>query len=222
MIEPIQGEAGVVVPHDGYLARCAEICRKHRVLLIADEVQTGLGRTGDMLACDHDQVRPDILILGKALSGGMVPASAVLCDDEVMLNIRPGEHGSTYGGNPLACQIAMEALDVLQSENMIENSRKMGELFRQELKALLSYSWIRELRGRGLMNAIDVEPSFPIKAWDLCLKLKDRGLLCKPTHDHIIRFTPPLVINEGQVREGCRLIREVFNEADGEAASRAR
>ncbi|MGZ3712162.1 MAG: ornithine--oxo-acid transaminase, partial [Bdellovibrionota bacterium] len=171
MLEPIQGEAGVVIPSEGYLSKAKAICEKYKVLFIADEVQTGLGRTGKMLACDHEGVRPDILILGKALSGGVLPVSAVLCDDEVMMNIKPGEHGSTYGGNPLACKVAMAALEVLRDEKLTENSARMGEIFRAELKKI-KLPWIQEVRGRGLMNAIVVDPKGQIKAWDLCLKLK--------------------------------------------------
>jgi ornithine--oxo-acid transaminase len=208
MLEPIQGEAGVVIPDPGYLKQAKAICEKHGVLFIADEVQTGLGRTGKMLACDHEGVRPDILILGKALSGGLFPVSAVLCDDEIMLNIKPGEHGSTYGGNPLACAVATASLNVLRDEKLAENSERMGQLFRQELQELPS--WVEEVRGRGLMNAIVIDRHGPVKAWDLCLKLRDNGLLAKPTHGHIIRFAPPLVIQEAELREGCEIIRRSF------------
>jgi ornithine--oxo-acid transaminase len=209
MLEPIQGEAGVVIPTEGYLRKAKAICEKYKVLFIADEVQTGLGRTGKLLACDHEGVRPDILILGKALSGGVLPVSAVLCDDEIMLNLKPGEHGSTYGGNPLACCVAMTALEVLRDENLTENSAKMGEIFRAEMKKL-KQPWVQEVRGRGLMNAVVVDPKGPLKAWDLCLKLKENGLLAKPTHDHIIRLAPPLVINEAQIRESCAIIQRTF------------
>jgi ornithine--oxo-acid transaminase len=209
MFEPIQGEAGVVIPADGYLKGVRALCDKYNVLMIADEVQTGLGRTGKLLACDHEGVRPDILILGKALSGGFLPVSAVLCDDEIMLNIHPGEHGSTYGGNPLACAVAQVALEVLRDEKLVENSAKMGELFRTEMKKL-KQSWVQEVRGRGLMNAIVIDPKGPVKAWDLCLKLKENGLLAKPTHDHIIRLAPPLVISEVELRECCEIIHRSF------------
>jgi len=205
MVEPIQGEAGVVIPEEGYLKRAKEICAANKVLFIADEVQTGLGRTGKLLACDHEGVRPDILVLGKALSGGVLPVSAVLCDDEIMLNIKPGEHGSTYGGNPLACRVAMAALRVLKDEKLAENSARMGEIFRAELRKI-NKPWVQKIRGKGLMNAIVVDPKGPVKAWDICLALKENGLLAKPTHDHIIRLAPPLVINEAQVRECCAII----------------
>lgn len=209
MVEPIQGEAGVVIPQAGYLKRAKEICAENKVLFIADEVQTGLGRTGKLLACDHEGVRPDILILGKALSGGVLPVSAVLCDDEIMLNIKPGEHGSTYGGNPLACRVAMAALAVLKDEKLAENSAKMGELFRAELEKIKK-PWLQKVRGRGLMNAIVIDPKGPVKAWDICLRLKDNGLLAKPTHDHIIRLAPPLVINEKELRECLGIIRQTL------------
>jgi len=212
MLEPIQGEAGVVIPDEGYLKQAKAICAKHNVLFIADEVQTGLGRTGKMLACDHEGVRPDILILGKALSGGVFPVSAVLCDDEIMLNIKPGEHGSTYGGNPLACRVAMAALKVLKGESLVENSARMGEIFRKELEKLRQ-PWIKQVRGKGLMNAIVIDPDGPIKAWDLCLSLKENGLLAKPTHDHIIRLAPPLVIKEQEILEACEIICKTFEQA---------
>jgi ornithine--oxo-acid transaminase len=212
MFEPIQGEAGVVIPKGGYLKGVRELCTKHKVLMIADEVQTGLGRTGKLLACDHEGVRPDILILGKALSGGVLPVSAVLCDDDIMLNIKPGEHGSTYGGNPLACAVATAALEVLRDEKLADNAARMGELFRAEMKRL-KQPWVLEVRGRGLMNAIVIDPKGPVKAWDLCLKLRDNGLLAKPTHDHIIRLAPPLVINEKQIRECAGIIVKTFEAA---------
>jgi ornithine--oxo-acid transaminase len=207
MLEPIQGEAGVVIPSAGYLKSAKEICQRHNVLFIADEVQTGLGRTGKLLACDHEGVRPDILVLGKALSGGVFPVSAVLCDDSIMMNIHPGEHGSTYGGNPLACEVAIAALEVLRDEKLAENAARMGELFRAEMKKLRQ-PWILEVRGKGLMNALVVDPKGPVKAWDFCLRLKDNGLLAKPTHDHIIRLAPPLVITEKQIRECCAIIQK--------------
>lgn len=214
MFEPIQGEAGVVIPADGYLKGVRELCTRHKVLMIADEVQTGLGRTGYTLACEHEKVRPDIVVLGKALSGGVFPVSAVLCDDEIMLNIKPGEHGSTYGGNPLACQVAKAALEVLRDEKLPQNATKMGEIFRAEMKKRLKQPWVAEIRGRGLMNAIVVEKNGPIKAWDICLKLRDNGLLAKPTHDHIIRLTPPLVITEAQMRECCEIIVRTFESME--------
>lgn len=209
MVEPIQGEAGVVIPDPGYLKKAKELCGSNNVLFIADEVQTGLGRTGKMLACDHESVRPDILILGKALSGGVFPVSAVLCDDDIMLNIKPGQHGSTYGGNPLACRVAMAALQVLKDENLVENSARLGEIFRMEMKKL-TQPWVQAVRGKGLMNAVVIDPKGPVKAWDICLRLKDNGLLAKPTHDHIIRLAPPLVINENELRECCAIIHRTF------------
>lgn len=207
MVEPIQGEAGVVVPHDGYLKGVRALCDKYNVLFIADEIQTGLCRTGKMLACDHENVRPDILILGKALSGGTMPVSAVLCDDFIMMNIQPGEHGSTYGGNPLACAVAMEALQVLKDEQMAENAEQLGALLRSELEALQS-PYIAEVRGKGLLNAIVIKHSNPEAAWDFCLTLKENGLLAKPTHGDKIRFAPPLCITEAQIRECVQIIHQ--------------
>lgn len=207
MVEPIQGEAGVVVPDDGYLQKVRELCSHYNVLFIADEIQTGLARTGKMLACDHENVRPDILILGKALSGGMLPVSAVLADDEVMLNIQPGEHGSTYGGNPLACAVAMEALKVLKDEQMAENAAVMGELMRSELAKLAS-PHIHTIRGKGLLNAIVIDHANADAAWELCLALKEKGLLAKPTHGDKIRFAPPLLINREQILECVEIISE--------------
>ncbi len=209
MVEPIQGEAGVVVPSEGYLKGVRELCTAKNVLFVADEVQTGLARTGRMLACDHEGVRPDVLILGKALSGGMYPVSAVLADDEIMLTIEPGQHGSTFGGNPLAARIAVAALEVLREENLADNARRMGEIFRSELQAL-DHPMIELVRGRGLLNAVVVRPKDGKTAWDVCVKLKEGGLLAKPTHDHIIRFAPPLVIDEAQVREGIGIIKDSF------------
>lgn len=207
MVEPIQGEAGVVVPHDGYLKGVRALCDQYNVLFIADEIQTGLCRTGKMLACDHENVRPDILILGKALSGGTMPVSAVLCDNFIMMNIQPGEHGSTYGGNPLACAVAMEALQVLKDEQMAENAERLGALLRSELKALQS-PYIAEVRGKGLLNAIVIKHSNPEAAWDFCLTLKENGLLAKPTHGDKIRFAPPLCITEAQIRECVQIIQQ--------------
>ena len=205
MVEPIQGEAGVVIPTDGYLKGVRALCDKYNVLFIADEIQTGLARTGTLLACDHENVRPDILILGKALSGGTIPVAAVLADDIVMLQIKPGEHGSTYGGNPLACAVAMKALEVIKSEKMVENSFKMGEILRAEL-AKLNSPFIASIRGRGLLNAIVIKHKNPEAAWDLCLHLKELGILAKPTHGDKIRFAPPLIITEAQIKEAVQLI----------------
>lgn len=207
MVEPIQGEAGVVVPDSGYLQKVRALCTRYNVLLIADEIQTGLGRTGKMLACDHENVRPDILVLGKALSGGVLPVSAVLADDDIMLNIKPGEHGSTYGGNPLACAVAMTALTVLKDEQMTENAERMGQLLRTELEKLNS-PFIQTIRGKGLLNAIVIRHSNPDAAWDICLALKENGLLAKPTHGDKIRFAPPLLINEEQVLESVAIIQQ--------------
>jgi len=200
LVEPIQGEAGVVLPDNGYLARAQRLCEEAGVLFIADEIQTGLGRTGRMLACDHEGVRPDILILGKALSGGVLPVSAVLADDEIMLTIRAGEHGSTYGGNPLACKVAMTALQVLQDEGMIVNAERMGALLREGLEDIRS-PFVSLVRGRGLLNAIVIDHPEPDAAWELCLQLKELGMLAKPTHGDKIRLAPPLIINEAQVAE---------------------
>jgi len=211
MVEPIQGEAGVIVPSSGYLQGVRDICTKYNVLFIADEVQTGIARTGKLLACDHENVKPDILILGKALSGGVFPVSAVLANDEVMLCIRPGEHGSTYGGNPLACKVAMAALEVVKEENLCENADILGEKFRKELSSF-SNLLIKEVRGKGLLNAIEVNDSPDSKtAWNICLELKKQGLLAKPTHGNIIRFAPPLIINEGQLIECIGIIKHVFD-----------
>ena len=209
MVEPIQGEAGVVIPDEGYLLKVRELCTKYNVLFIADEIQTGLARTGKMLACDHENVRPDILILGKALSGGVLPVSAVLADDFIMLNIRPGEHGSTYGGNPLACAVAITALTVLKEENMVENAAAMGKLLRAELTKLQS-PYITAIRGKGLLNAIVINHADPNASWDLCLALKDRGLLAKPTHGDKIRFAPPLSISKNQLLECVSIIADAL------------
>jgi ornithine--oxo-acid transaminase len=209
MVEPIQGEAGVVIPNEGYLKGVRDLCTKYNVLFIADEIQTGLARTGKMLACDHENVRPDILILGKALSGGTLPISAILADDIVMLQIKPGEHGSTYGGNPLACAVAMKALEVLKSEKMAENAEAMGALLRSELEKLHS-PFIKLVRGKGLLNAIVINHPDPEVSWELCLHLKDLGLLAKPTHGDKIRFAPPLMINESQIKEAVGIIAEAL------------
>ncbi|MEO6722450.1 MAG: ornithine--oxo-acid transaminase [Ferruginibacter sp.] len=206
LFEPIQGEAGVVVPGEGYLTGIRNLCTEYNVLMIADEIQTGLARTGKMLACDHENVRPDILILGKALSGGVLPVSAVLCDDEIMLTIQPGQHGSTYGGNPLACRIAIESLKVLKEERMAENAELMGELLRNELRKLNS-PHVALVRGKGLLNAIVIKHDNPEAAWDLCLTIKENGLLAKPTHGDKIRFAPPLLITAEQVMECVGIIK---------------
>lgn len=210
MFEPIQGEAGVVVPDEGYLKGVRELCTRYQILMIADEVQTGLCRTGKMLACDHEGVKPDLLVLGKALSGGVLPVSAVLANNEVMLTIKPGEHGSTYGGNPLACSVATAALKVLQDEHLAENAQNMGEIFRSRMKAIQS-ELITEVRGKGLLNAIIIKPFGAQKtAYDVCLALKENGLLAKQTHGDIIRFAPPLVINEDQMHEACDVIAQTI------------
>jgi ornithine--oxo-acid transaminase len=207
MFEPIQGEAGVVVPHEGYLRGVRDLCNQYKVLMIADEVQTGLCRTGKMLACDHEQVRPDILVLGKALSGGLLPVSAVLCDDEIMLTIKPGEHGSTYGGNPLACAVATVALEVLREENLAANAEAMGKVFRNRMQALMAKTkLVSEVRGKGLLNAIVIKPFDNKTAWDVCLMLKENGLLAKQTHGDIIRFAPPLIITEEHMNFACDII----------------
>jgi ornithine--oxo-acid transaminase len=205
LVEPIQGEAGVVVPDNGYLSKVRQYCADANVLFIADEIQTGLARTGAMLCCDLENVRPDILILGKALSGGTLPVSAVLADDEIMLTIKPGEHGSTYGGNPLACKVAITALTVLKEEKMAENAAAMGQLLRDELNALQS-PFISLVRGKGLLNAIVIKHADPEAAWELCLALKEQGMLAKPTHGDKIRFAPPLPINAAQVKECVGMI----------------
>lgn len=205
IFEPIQGEAGVVVPDEGYYKGIRNLCTEYNVLMVADEIQTGLARTGKMLACDHENVRPDILILGKALSGGTLPVSAVLADDEIMLTIKPGEHGSTYGGNPLACAVAIKALEVLKEENMAANAEAMGELLRSELKKLNS-PFVSIVRGRGLLNAIVIKHNNPEAAWELCLVLKENGLLAKPTHGDKIRFAPPLLITKDQILECVEII----------------
>ncbi|MEM6263718.1 MAG: ornithine--oxo-acid transaminase [Bacteroidota bacterium] len=215
MVEPIQGEAGVVVPDEGYLSQAYAMCKAKNVLFIADEVQTGLARTGKMLACDHEGVRPDILILGKALSGGMLPVSAVLCDDEVMLSIKPGEHGSTYGGNPLACKVAQAALEVIVDENLAENAEIMGTLFRQRMNEIGAKrdDLIDHVRGKGLLNAVVIKDDEQSEtAWNICLALKENGILAKPTHGNIIRFAPPLVITASQMQEGCDLISKTLQE----------
>jgi len=209
LVEPIQGEAGVFVPDEGYIKTAYELCRKHNVLFIADEVQTGIARTGKLLACDHEGVRPDILILGKALSGGVLPVSAVLADDEIMMTIKPGEHGSTFGGNPLACKVGIAALEVIRDEKLAEKAEKLGKIFREEMKALKS-DMIELVRGKGLLNAIVIRPKNGKEAWDVCLAMKELGVLAKPTHGHIIRFAPPLVITEEQLRDAISLIKKAI------------
>jgi len=213
LVEPIQGEAGVVVPDEGYLSKTRKLCQDANVLFIADEIQTGLARTGKMLACDHEGVRPDILILGKALSGGMMPVSAVLADDEVMLTLKPGEHGSTYGGNPLASRIAITALKILQEENLAVNAQVMGQLLRKELNALHS-NHISMVRGKGLLTAIVIDHTEKDAAWKLCLELKENGLLAKPTHGDKIRFAPPLVITGDQILECVAIIKKSLSCLD--------
>ncbi len=211
MVEPIQGEAGVVVPDAGYLKGVRDLCTKYNVLFIADEVQTGLGRTGKLLACDYEEVNPDILVLGKALSGGTMPVAAVLASNEIMLTIKPGEHGSTYGGNPLACAVAMEALKVLKEEKLSENSFELGVLFREALSKLMAETdVITAVRGRGLFNAIVIKEKNGKTAWDVCLQFAENGLLAKPTHGDIIRFAPPLVITKEQLMECVAIIRKVI------------
>ena len=209
MFEPIQGEAGVVVPDVGYLSGVRSICTKYNVLMIADEIQTGLARTGKMLACDHEDVRPDILVLGKALSGGMLPISAVLADDEIMLTIKPGEHGSTYGGNPLACAVAMEALQILKDEYLAENSDNLGRYFRESIRKLHS-PIIGTVRGKGLLNAIVINHPDPEAAWSICLSLKENGLLAKPTHGDKIRLAPPLVITKQELDDCISIIEKTL------------
>lgn len=209
LLEPIQGEAGVVVPDDGYLRRCYDLCKQHHILFIADEIQTGIGRTGKLLACDYENIHPDILILGKALSGGVTPVSAVLANDEIMLTIAPGEHGSTYGGNPLAAAVGIAALEVVRDEKLSENAYAMGELFRSEMERI-DNPMVKKVRGKGLLNAVVTEPHGGKVAWDICLALKENGLIAKPTHDHIIRFTPPLIITRDQMMEAIGIIWETF------------
>lgn len=213
LVEPIQGEAGVMVPDEGYLKKAYDMCKAKNVLFIADEVQTGLCRTGKLLACSHEDIKPDIVILGKALSGGTMPISAVLADDEIMLVIKPGEHGSTFGGNPLASKVAVAALEVLKEEKLDENAEKMGIIFREELGKIKS-EMVELVRGKGLLNAIVIKPKNGKEAWDVCVKMKENGLLAKPTHQHIIRFAPPLVINEEQIREAVKIIEKSIKETE--------
>ena len=207
LVEPIQGEAGVMVPDDGYLKKAYDLCKARNVLFIADEVQTGIARTGKLLACEHEGVRPDILILGKALSGGVYPISAVLADDAIMLTIKPGEHGSTFGGNPIAARVAIAALEVVKEEKLAERAEKLGKIFRSEMKKIQS-DMIAEVRGKGLLNAVVIRPKNGKTAWDVCLKMAENGLLAKPTHDHIIRFAPPLVITEEELMQAVEIIKK--------------
>jgi len=213
LVEPIQGEAGVFVPDEGYLKKAYDLCKSKNVLFIADEVQTGIARTGRLLACDWEGFKPDVLILGKALSGGVYPISAVLADDHIMMCIHPGEHGSTFGGNPVAAKVAMAALEVVRDEKLAENAEKLGILFRDELRKINS-PYIELVRGKGLLNAIVIKPFNGKSAWDVCLKMRDNGLLAKPTHDHIIRFAPPLVITEEQIHEAVEIIGRSMKELE--------
>lgn len=213
MLEPIQGERGVFIPSSGYMRNVKELCQKHNVLLIADEIQTGLGRTGKLLACEWDSMKPDILLLGKALSGGFYPVSAVLCNNSIMNTIKPGEHGSTYGGNPLASAVTRAALDVLLEEKMIENSLKMGEALLKGLREIQKQkSFVKETRGRGLMCALEMREDFKTSAWDICLELKNLGLLAKPTHNNIIRMTPPLIITKAEVDKSLEIIKKALDK----------
>lgn len=211
LVEPIQGEAGVYVPDEGYLKKAYELCKKHNVLFIADEVQTGIARTGKMLACDHEGVRPDILILGKAISGGVMPVSCVLADDEIMLTIKPGEHGSTFGGNPLAGKVAIAALEVVKEEKLAENAERLGKIFREEMSSIKS-EMIELVRGKGLLNAVVIRNKPGKTAWDVCLAMAEKGVLAKPTHGNIIRFAPPLVITEEQLRDATSRIKDAFKK----------
>jgi len=211
IVEPIQGEAGVFVPDEDYIRKCYDICKNNNVLFVADEVQTGIARTGKLLCCDHSDIKPDIVILGKAISGGVLPVSAVLASKEIMLTIKPGEHGSTFGGFPLACAVAKTALEVVRDENLTENAERLGKLFRSEMNKIDS-PLIQLVRGKGLLNAIIIKPKDGIEAWDVCVKLKENGLLAKPTHQHIIRFAPPLVITEEQLMECVGIIKDTMLE----------
>jgi ornithine--oxo-acid transaminase len=211
LVEPIQGEAGVFVPDQGYLTKASELCKKNNVLFIADEVQTGIARTGKMLACDHENVRPDILILGKAISGGVFPVSAVLADDDIMLCIQPGQHGSTFGGNPIACKVAIAALEVIKEEKLEENAERLGKIFRDEFSSIKS-DMIELVRGKGLLNAVVIRNQPGKTAWDVCVAMAEAGVLAKPTHGNIIRFAPPLVITEEQLRDAMDKIKAVFKK----------
>jgi len=211
LVEPIQGEAGVFVPDEGYLKKAYDLCKKHNVLFVADEVQTGIARTGKMLACDHENVRPDILILGKAISGGVFPVSCALADDEIMMTIKPGQHGSTFGGNPIAGKVAMAALTAIKEENMLENVEKMGKIFRQEMKSIKS-DMIQLVRGKGLLNAVVINNKPGRTAWDVCIEMANNGVLAKPTHGNIIRFAPPLIITEAQMKDAVDKIKLSFEK----------
>lgn len=213
IVEPIQGEAGVFVPDDGYLKACYDLCKRHNVLFIADEVQTGIARTGRMLCCNHENIHPDIIILGKALSGGVLPVSAVLSSNDIMLTIKPGEHGSTFGGFPLAAKVAVAALEVVKEEQLTEKAEYLGKIFREELVNFHS-PFIKQVRGKGLLNAIVTTPIDGKEAWDICLKMAEYGLIAKPTHKHIIRFAPPLVITEAELREAIEIIKKAFKELE--------
>lgn len=206
LVEPIQGEAGVFVPDEGYLKDCYDLCKKNNILFIADEVQTGIARTGKMLCCDHEGIRPDMVILGKAISGGVLPVSAVLANDDIMLTIKPGQHGSTFGGFPLACKVATAALEVVKEENLVEKAEYLGKIFREEMQNMNS-PFVKLVRGKGLLNAVVIEPHNGKEAWDVCLKMAENGLIAKPTHQHIIRFAPPLVITEEELREAIEIIK---------------
>ncbi|MBF6597544.1 MAG: ornithine--oxo-acid transaminase [Fermentimonas sp.] len=214
LVEPIQGEAGVFVPDDGYLKECYDLCKKHNVLFIADEVQTGIARTGKLLCCEHENVRPDIVILGKAISGGVLPVSAVLADDDIILTIQPGQHGSTFGGFPLACKVATAALEVVKDENLVDRAEHLGKIFRDEMLKIDS-PFIKDVRGKGLLNAIVIEPHNGKEAWDVCLVMAENGLLAKPTHGHIIRFAPPLIISEDELREAIGIIAMSVKSLEG-------
>lgn len=218
LVEPIQGEAGVVIPDDGYLKTCFDLCKQYNVLFIADEIQTGIARTGKMLCCDHENVRPDIVILGKALSGGVLPVSAVLCDNEIMMTISPGQHGSTFGGFPLACKVAMAAIKVVIDENLADEAERLGRIFRSRLKEINS-PFIKMIRGKGLLNAVEIQPHNGKTAWDVCVEMAKNGLLAKPTHQHIIRFAPPLVITEEQLNEGLDIIEKSIKTLEHNANS---
>ena len=211
LVEPIQGEAGVYVPDEGYLKKAYDLCKAHQVLFMADEVQTGIARTGKLLACDHEGVHPDILILGKAISGGMMPVSCVLANDEIMLCIKPGEHGSTYGGNPIAAKVSIAALEVVRDEKLAENAEKLGKVFRDRMNGIHS-DMVELVRGKGLLNAVVIKPKNGKTAWDVCLKLRDKGLLAKPTHQHIIRFAPPLIINKVELMQAIGIIENTIAE----------
>lgn len=211
LVEPIQGEAGVYVPDEGYIKKAYDMCKAKNVLFIADEVQTGIARTGKLLACDHEGVRPDILILGKALSGGVYPVSAVLADDDIMLVIKPGEHGSTFGGNPVAGRVAMAALEVVKNEKLAERAEYLGKIFRDEFNSIQS-EMIELVRGKGLLNAVVIKPKGGKTAWDVCVAMKENGLIAKPTHGHIIRFAPPIIISEEQLREAMNIIKDTFKQ----------